>query len=204
VENNPNQTIQITREKFAESLGQLARNGTWLSPTLMSTLPQTSSNSPDVADQRRYLKPERRATCAPLPTNERPGARARYELSQRITKMAADAGVRMLPGTDTTTCRLPGFAGVQEIILLVEAGLTPQQALRIASYEPAVYLGQSDSLGTIARGKLADLVMLDADPLVDIRNIRRVAAVVANGRFFDAAGRQKLFDDVLASAAGSD
>jgi hypothetical protein len=204
VENNPNQTIQITREKCEETLLQLARNGTWLTPTLISTFPQTASNSPDVADQRRYLKPERRATCAPLPANERPGARARYELSQRITKMAADAGVRMLPGTDTTTCRVPGFAGVHEIILLVEAGLTPEQALRIGSYEPAVYLNQPDSLGTITRGKLADLVLLDADPLVDIRNIRRVAAVIANGRLFDSASRQKLFDDVLASAAGSD
>ena len=192
--------IPILDGKCEQALRQIARNGTWLTPTIISGFPQTSSNSPDVEAQLRYLKPERRATCPPLPAQERPGARVRHQLDLRITKMASDAGIRMMAGTDTTTCRQPGFAVLQEITLFVEAGLSPVEALRTATLNPAVYLDKGDVLGTITRGKVADMVLLDADPLADIHNVTRISAVVANGRLFDAAGRQQLLNDVLANA----
>jgi imidazolonepropionase-like amidohydrolase len=192
--------IPILEAKCAQALRQISRNGTWLTPTIISGFPQTASNSPDVAGQRQYLKPERRATCPPLPAQERPGARARHELDLRLTKLAAEAGIRMMAGTDTTTCRQPGFAVLEEITLFVEAGLSPVEALRTATLNPAVYLEKGDVLGTIARGKVADMVLLDADPMADIQNVKRPSAVVANGRLFDSAGRQQLLNDVLASA----
>jgi imidazolonepropionase-like amidohydrolase len=81
----------------------------------------------------------------------------------------------------------PGISLHDEVALLVRAGLTSMQALQSATREPAAYLGALDSLGTIQPGRLADLVLLDADPLADIRNTRSIHRVIANGRVVDRA-----------------
>jgi len=83
--------------------------------------------------------------------------------------------------------------------LLVRSGLTPLEALRAATYNPAEFLGALDSLGTVAQGKLADLLLLDANPLDDIRNTRRIDVVIANGRMFDEAARTQLLKDVTSA-----
>lgn len=96
------------------------------------------------------------------------------------------AGVQLLAGSDGPGgCLAPGIALHQELENLVRAGLTPVEALLAATLEPARFLGLADSLGTIQAGKVADLVMLDADPLIDIRNTRRIVGVVADGRWLD-------------------
>ena len=98
------------------------------------------------------------------------------------------AGVRLLVGTDAPLPYVyPGFSVHDELALLVRAGLTPMQALQAATREPAAYLNALDSLGTIAPRRLADLVLLDADPLADIRNTTRIRAVVTDGRLIDRA-----------------
>jgi adenine deaminase len=98
------------------------------------------------------------------------------------------AGVRLLAGTDAPLPYLiPGLSLHDELALLVRSGLTPMEALRTATYNPAAYLGALDSLGTIRPGRLADLVLLDANPLSDIRNTRRIHTVIANGRVVDRA-----------------
>lgn len=122
------------------------------------------------------------------------------QLGQSLTGSAKDLlreshrfGVPMLAGTDNW---LPLS---EELKLLVDVGkMTPLEALRTATLNPAKYFGATDSLGTVARGKLAELVILDADPLEDISNTTRISAVVANGRYFDRAA----LDDLLAAAAG--
>jgi imidazolonepropionase-like amidohydrolase len=81
-----------------------------------------------------------------------------------------------------------------ELALLVRAGLSPLDALRAATSGPASYFAATDSLGSIATGRVADLVLLDANPLIDIANTRRIVAVVANGRLYDAPARRALFD----------
>ena len=87
------------------------------------------------------------------------------------------------PGTDTTApFVVPGLALHEELGLLVEAGLTPAEALRAATLGPAQCLKTDDRLGTVEAGKLADLVLLRKNPLDDIRNTRTVAAVVVGGR----------------------
>ena len=79
-------------------------------------------------------------------------------------------------------------------------GLTPWEALQTATLNPAEMLHATDSLGTVAAGKLADLVLLDADPLADVTNTMAVRAVVANGRYFDRAALDKLVAEVRVEA----
>ncbi len=81
--------------------------------------------------------------------------------------------------------------------LLVRAGLSTLQVLQMATIQPARYLGWARDLGTVAPGKLADLLILDGDPLADIGNTGRIRAVVADGRFWDRTALEQL----LASAA---
>jgi imidazolonepropionase-like amidohydrolase len=77
---------------------------------------------------------------------------------------------------------MPGFGLQDELALLVQAGLSPAEALRTAPLNPARFLGREADMGTIARGKIADLVLLDGNPLADIHNTTRINAVVSNGR----------------------
>ena len=85
-----------------------------------------------------------------------------------------------------------GFSLHDELSFFVQGGLSPMDALRSATYEPARYLKALDSMGTVQQGKVADLVLLDANPLDDIINTRRIAAVIWNGRVIDAAERAAI------------
>jgi imidazolonepropionase-like amidohydrolase len=109
-------------------------------------------------------------------------------------------GVPLMAGTDTGTpyCS-PGFALHDELELLVRTGMTPVQALRAATLTPARFLGVRGVTGTVSQGSIADLLLVDADPLADIRNTRRVHAVVANGRLIAAAERERMLADVAAA-----
>ncbi|HUR00172.1 MAG TPA: amidohydrolase family protein [Gemmatimonadaceae bacterium] len=94
------------------------------------------------------------------------------------------AGVGILAGTDGVFgCLVPGWSLHEELEIFVRAGLSPLEALRSATIVPARFMGMSDSLGTVAAGKIADLVLLERNPLTDIRNTRTVAGVVADGRW---------------------
>jgi imidazolonepropionase-like amidohydrolase len=82
-------------------------------------------------------------------------------------------------------------------VILGETGLPPLDVLQAATLHPAQYIGGADSLGTVAAGKLADLVLLDADPLADIHNVLKIRAVVANGRYFDRPQLDKMDPDAI-------
>jgi imidazolonepropionase-like amidohydrolase len=103
------------------------------------------------------------------------------------------AGVPVLAGSGAGDLyAVPGAALHDELELLVRSGLTPAQALRAATVEPARCLGLDGDQGTIAAGRLADLVLLDADPLTDIRNTARVTAVVLRGRLLERSDLEAL------------
>jgi imidazolonepropionase-like amidohydrolase len=112
-------------------------------------------------------------------------------------RLLNEAGVVLLAGTDVgIPALIPGISLHEELELLVEAGLTPPEALRTATINPARVLGLADSLGSVEVGKLADLVLLDADPLADIRNTQRIRAVVADGRLYRRADLDRLLAEV--------
>ncbi len=112
------------------------------------------------------------------------------------------AGIPFLAGTDTPpgVYIFPGFSLHEELQRFVAAGFTPMEALQTATLNPAKFLGRENELGTIEKGKLADLVLLDANPLDDIRNTQKIAAVVVNGRYFSRAELDKMLAGVEEAA----
>ena len=107
-----------------------------------------------------------------------------YQRNAYIVDQMQRFGVPIMAGTGTgDPYTFPGYDLHRELQLLVSAGLTSLQALRSATLTPAEYLEAGDSLGTVAPGRMADLVLLDADPLQDIRNTKKVAAVILGGRY---------------------
>jgi imidazolonepropionase-like amidohydrolase len=116
------------------------------------------------------------------------------------------AGVPFMAGTDTAAGVhiFPGFSLHDELALFVRAGLTPMQALQTATRNPAVFLGRLADMGTVEKGKLADLLLLDANPLEDIANTRRIRAVVLAGRYFGRGDLDRMLKQVEEAAADSD
>jgi imidazolonepropionase-like amidohydrolase len=111
------------------------------------------------------------------------------------------AGVGLLAGTDAgDPYRLPGLSLHDELAELVSAGLTPLQALQSATRNAGVFLGQPTKIGTITVGSQADLVLLDADPLLDIHNTRAINAVIVRGQLYDHAQRERLLAQARAAA----
>ena len=103
------------------------------------------------------------------------------------------AGVKLLAGTDTAYgYPVAGFALHDELALFVQAGLSPMEALQTATVNPAKYLGLSASLGTIEKDKLADLVLLDANPLDNISNTKKISTVIVNGRYLPKEKLQEV------------
>jgi imidazolonepropionase-like amidohydrolase len=187
--------------KCKSVIATLARNHTWVTPTLVvyqpyahafdgvSTHPEWAGYVPGLV-QGGWI--HRAATIKPADSMA-----MRSYFSFDRTRELNEAGVKLLAGTDMPQAFVyPGFSLHQELELFVRSGLTPLEALRTATYNPAEFLGALDSLGTVAQGKLADLLLLDANPLADIRNTRRIAVVIANGRVFDAAARAQLRNDL--------
>ena len=97
-----------------------------------------------------------------------------------------DADIPLLAGTDTGfPFVLPGFGLHEELKYLVAAGLSPLEALRTATINPATFLGKKDKSGSVEKGKLADLVILNTDPMLNIQNLRSFEAVIVNGKLYD-------------------
>ncbi len=128
-------------------------------------------------------------------------ARSVYKKQIEIAGLMHKAGVEFIAGTDVLNpfC-FPGFSLHDELAILVEAGLSPMEALQTATLNPARFLGIEKAIGTVAQGKIADLVLLDANPLDDIRNTTKINAVVVNGRLLDRTALDQRLTQVRALA----
>ncbi|MGA6163003.1 amidohydrolase family protein [Amycolatopsis magusensis] len=123
----------------------------------------------------------------------KPDRHSLFDHRLRFTGALHRAGVPIMAGTDTgSPWVFPGFSLHEELAYLVDAGCTPMQALQSATKEPARHLGLSDTLGTIARGKRADLLILDANPLTDIRNTRKIHSLLHRGTLLTPTTRAHL------------
>ena len=119
-----------------------------------------------------------------------------YAKQLEIVRLLHQEGVRFLAGTDLSNPYIyPGFSLHDELEAFVAAGFTPAEALRTATLNPAIYFSATDTLGSIAAGKRADLVLLDANPLEDIRNTTKIAAVVLRGKLYDSKALQKILKE---------
>jgi imidazolonepropionase-like amidohydrolase len=183
---------EFTDEKAAGLFAKFSRNGTYFVPTLGS--------------YRSFVQDAER--LASTDAKYEPAAAGRKKLFQRFLQLVGlmqRSGVNVLSATDFADKSggrrpdvRPGFSLHEELALFVEAGMTPMQALQTATLNPAKLLNISKTHGTIEKGKAADLVLLEANPLENIKNTQRIYAVVLNGRYLPKETLQKL----LAEAEG--
>jgi imidazolonepropionase-like amidohydrolase len=194
-------------DKKAESLAlTLKKNRTWLCPTIIMRSNYASLDNTDFANDSRlkYVKPSWKKRWLNMtkdsvktPIEEWSKRRETVRKEKALIGKMQRAGVGILAGTDTANPYVfPGFSLHDELAMLVEAGLTPMQALQAATFNAAKFFNKSDSLGTIEKGKLADLVLLDANPLENIGNTKKINSVVLNGRLFDRNDLDKMLADI--------
>jgi imidazolonepropionase-like amidohydrolase len=200
-------------KRAAALFALLAKNHTWQCPTLVW------ERGGNLIDQTDFAS-DTRARYAPaywkdvtwkrfteeithdFNTDDLATRKRFVEKELEVVNAMHRAGIPFLAGTDTPpgVYIFPGFSLHEELQRFVAAGFTPTEALQTATLNPAKFLGMEDRLGTIEKGKLADLVLLDANPLDDIRNTQKIAGVIANGRYFSRADLDKILAGVEAAA----
>lgn len=203
------QRFDLQSEKMRSLVQLLAKSRVFLDPTLvtdeyfgastreaieMDPHNQYVSKS-DVDETLKYWN----AGVFETPPDLVPAAREAFQKEQEFVGMCGEAGVRIIAGTDGPGIGVlvPGFALHREMELLVASGLSPLQALRAATLTAAEALGKEDLLGTIEPGKFADLVIVDADPLASIQNLRQIHLVMQGGKTYVP---KILLDEVRARA----
>ena len=201
-------------ERAAKLFALLAKNQTWQCPTLVWERGGNLIELSDFAkDPRAKYVPSywkdvtwKRFTEQIEHEFNTDDLATRRRFVQKELEVVNDmhhAGIPFLAGTDTPpgVYIFPGFSLHEELQRFVAAGFTPVEALQTATLNPAKFLGMEDRLGTIEKGKFADLVLLDANPLDEIRNTQKIAGVIANGRYFSRADLDKLLAEVEKQAA---
>lgn len=199
---DPEEVTRMVREISKKT----AASGTWVSPTL-SVFRQIIFQAADVdallqRPEMQYM-PRHLTTGAAVgapnfawyppdnpyvkrwPPEKIPYLRTQYAIMQHLTAGLRDAGVPLLAGTDPfVPCVIPGFSMKDELEQLYEAGLSPYEVLQTATSNPARFLGTLELEGTIAKGKIADLVLLNANPLANINNVSLREEVMLHGTWF--------------------
>ena len=205
------QLIQsFSEQKWGDLAELFAKNGTWMSPT--SVINYSSMLSDDTAlqhDARLQLVPSTESEdwlrlSSRANRNTRFIREVRFQKTLDMIRIMHIKGVGLLAGTDLGNPYIyPGSSLHDELGFFVKAGLSPLAALQTATINPAKYADVNKELGTVQEGKLADLVLLDANPLDNISNTRRITAVMINGRIFlrkDLEKMQKQGNNFAASA----
>ncbi len=191
----------------------LAKNQTWQCPTMVW---ERGGNLIDITD---FAK-DGRAKYAPAAWKNKTWKRFTDEILQgyggddlavrkkfiekelEVVQLLHKAGVPFLAGTDTPpgVYIFPGFSLHEELQRFVAAGFTPLEALQTATLNPARFWGVEEQIGTVEKGKLADLVLLNANPLEDISNTQKLAAVIVNGHYYSGKDLEKMLAGAEAAA----
>ena len=184
----------FSEKKLVAIINELKQYDTWICPTM------TVNRGIAYINDSAFRKDDRMVYVPPMiknmwdPKNDFrfrtatpeffKGEQLEYAMKKMIVRALHQAGIKLLAGTDTPNpfC-FPGFSLHDELEIFTECGLSTLEALQTATLNPARYFGRENDLGTVALGKLADLVLLEAHPLEDINNTRQVGAVVLKGRF---------------------
>lgn len=186
-------------------------NQTWHVPSLVNQHAGVHRDKPvDDADPRwKYIPPsmqERWKRSSDGPMVRAFTGEAYAKLKQAFERQLAligemnQAGVRFMTGTDTPVAFMfPGFSVHEELEFFVRAGLTPAEALQTATINPARFLKMEKKLGSVAQGKIADLVLLSENPLIRISNTQTIDAVIANGRYLGRAALDQTLADIEAA-----
>ncbi len=200
-------------QRAAALAAVLAKNQTWQCPTLVW---ERGGNLLDVTDftkdaRAKYVPAAWKehtwkifsdAVKTEFITDDLETRKKFVEKELEVVQMLHKAGVPFLAGTDTPpgVYIFPGFSLHEELQRFVAAGFTPLEALQTATLNPARYFQMEKQFGTVEEGRFADLVLLDANPLENISNTQKIAAVVLNGRYLSRADLQKLLLKVEESA----
>ena len=196
-----NQAVLTTHDakKAAQLNDEFRRNGTWQTPTLVVLRAYASLHDPALAKDPRlaYIPEDLRRFWEsiggpPDPRNDQIQL-ALFQQDLSIVNEMHTAEVPLLAGTDTPNpYTYPGFSLHEELQLLVSAGLSPMEAIETATLRAAQFLNVDKEFGSVQVGKIADLVLLDASPLDDIQNTKRICAVIVRGRFLDRSSLDSL------------
>lgn len=187
---------------------RLAATGQVQVPTLVLADEDALRNNADPsADPRwQYLRADERVRwqrfLAGYTAKDATLAKQRWPIARQIVSAMHQAGVTVMAGTDAPMPGVyPGFSLLEELQLLVDAGIPALDVLRSATLEPARFLGIANISGSVTVGKRADLVLLDADPSKDIGNTRRIGAVVLDGRLLQRADLDALLEQAARTQA---
>ena len=204
-------------QKKADALfAKFVKNDTWVTPTIIAWQNNASyeEESAKYAERMRYLPRYIREYWDPKNNahlkNRSPERLAAEKMLVKkyleIIGAMQKAGVRLMAGSDfgANPLLFPGWGIHDEMALLVKAGLTPMEAIQAATKNPATFFGVNNSVGTIEKGKIADLVVLGANPLADINNTRKITAVFFDGKMFDRAELNRMLNSVAAAANPKD
>ena len=184
---------------------RLARNETWQVPTL-AVLWAITNQGDRSGDERLAFMPDHvvehwqasATRASELSEADRANNRRFFDRYLALVKRMHEARVPLLAGTDMPNPHVyPGWSLHEELQLLVRAGLSPAEALKTATADAARFLDLGDDAGSVETGKVADLVVLEGNPLDDINNTTRIAAVVLRGRYLDRAALDRLLAGAL-------
>jgi imidazolonepropionase-like amidohydrolase len=188
---------------------QIVQHNTWQVPTLVWTVANSWSGDPQLetdarmkyvpATVRKQWNPEK--LLQGMSPAELAALKAEAARAQELVKAMQEAGVPFLAGSDgPDPFVFPGFSLQDELEWLVKSGFTPWQALRAATFNPAVFLGKLESYGVVEKGRVADLVLLDANPLQDITNTRKIFGVVLGGKYYPRVVLDTMLEQVEKAA----